>query len=269
MGRSKINCNQKQKNNGKQMNTTMMTGKPAGSRRWKLATGLIALALLAGGLTACRTTKQVSETEKDFSGFLGDYSKLKKGEGNEANFIYVDRSADWAKYTKIYIKPVELWKSEDKDSRFGKMSHDEQEELISLFHTAMANALENDFQLVDQPGPDTLVAHAALTEAGKSWPVLNLVSTVYPAALVLSYVKQGFTGTGSFVGKVRIEAEMTDGVTGQRVAAIVDERAGTKALRTKFDGNWGDVKLCFDWWAKRFSERLELFKQGEFTAQEL
>lgn len=247
-----------------------MTMNQPQNRRWaKLLSGVLIGGLLAGGLTACRTTKQVSETEKDFSGFLGDYSMLKKGEGNEANFVYVDKSADWAKYTKLYIKPVELWKSEDKDSRFGKMSHEEQEELISFFHTAMANSMKKDFQLVDQPGPDTLVARAALTEAGKSWPVLNLVSTVYPAALVLSYVKQGFTGTGSFVGKVRIEAELTDGVTGRRVAAVVDERAGTKALRTKFNGTWGDLRLCFDWWANRFNERLELFKKGDFSTEEL
>ena len=247
------------------MNTSMTMNKQSRSRWAKLLSGVLIGGLLAGGLTACRTTKQVSETEKDFSGFLGDYSMLKKGNGEEANFIYVDKSADWKKYTKVYIKPVELWKSDDKESRFGKMSHAEQEELISFFHTAMADALEKDFQLVDHAGPDTLVAHAALTEAGKSWPVLNLVSTVYPGALVLSYVKQGFTGTASFVGKVRIEAEMTDGVTGQRVAAIVDERAGTKALRTKFDGSWGDLKLCFDWWANRFNERLELFKKGDFS----
>ena len=57
--------------------------------------------------------------------------------------------------------------------------------------------LKKNFQIVDQPGPDTLVIHAAVTDAGKSWPVLNLVSTVYPAGLLLSYVKQGFTGTAA------------------------------------------------------------------------
>lgn len=247
----------------------MTKNQTNGSNRWKLLTAITTAGLLLGALTGCNTTKQVSQSEKDFSGFLGDYSQLKKGDGNEANFVYIDDSVNFAKYTKIYIKPIELWKSNDPDSPFGKMSNDNQQELVRMFNTALANTLEKDFQIVNQAGPDTLVIHSALTEAKKSWPVLNLVSTVYPAALLLSYVKQGFTGTGSFVGKVMIEADFTDGVTGQRVAAIVDQRAGTKALRTKFGGSWGDVKRAFDWWATRLDARLELLKKGDFSDKKL
>ena len=251
------------------MNTSMTMNQPGGSCRGKLLTGIIAAGLLLGGLTGCNTTKQVSESEKDFSGFLGDYSQLKKGDGKEANFIYIDQSANWAKYTKIYIKNVDLWKSEDKDSKLNKLSEQDQQMLVNFAHTAIANALETNFTIVDQAGPDTLVIHGAITEAKKCRPVLNLVSTVYPAALVISYIKQGITGTGTGVGAVRIEADFTDGVTGQRVAAVVDERAGTKALRTKFDGTWGDFKLAMDWWATRLDERLELLKKGDFSDKSL
>lgn len=234
----------------------------------KLIAGVVLGGLLLG-LTACNTTKQVSETPKDFSGFLGDYSQLKKGDGNEANYLYIDQSADWAKYTKIYIKPVELWKSNDPDSSLGKLSKEDQQKLVSFFHTALATALATNFTLVDQAGPDVLVVHGAITDAGKSWPVLNLVSTIYPAALVISYGKQLITGTGAFVGEVRIEAELLDGATGQRLAAAVDERAGTKALRTKFEGSWGDLNLALDWWAQRLDTRLELFKKGNFSDKSL
>ena len=230
----------------------------------KLITGVVLGGLLLG-LTACRTTKQVSENEKDFSGFLGDYSQLKKGDGNEANYIYIDKSANWAKDTKVFIKPVELWKSNDKDSSLGKLSKEDQQKLVSFFQTALVTALETNFTIVDQAGPDVLVVHGAITDAGKSWPVLDLVTTVYPAALVISFGKQLITGTGAFVGEVRIEAELTDGATGQRIAAVVDERAGTKALRTKFEGSWGDLKLALDWWSTRLDARLELLKSGNFS----
>ena len=83
--------------------------------------------------------------------------------------------------------------------------------------------------------------------------------------MALSFIKQGITGIGTGVGAVRIEADFTDGVTGQRVAAVVDERAGTKALRTKFDGTWGDFKLAMDWWATRLNARLDLLKKGNFS----
>ncbi|HEX3857440.1 MAG TPA: DUF3313 domain-containing protein [Verrucomicrobiae bacterium] len=252
------------------MKTTTTTNKLGGFRHWKLLTGIWAAGLLAGALTGCSTTKQVSQNEKDFSGFLGDYSMLQKGDGNEANYIYIDKNVNFAKYTKVYIKPIELWKSDEPDSALGKLSPENQQMLISFFNTELADSLGKDFQIVDHPdGPDVLVIHGAITDAGKSKPVLNLFSTVYPAALVLSYAKQAFTGTGTGVGKVMVEAEFTDGATGQRVAAIVDERAGTKALRTKFDGSWGDVKLAFDWWAQRLDARLELLKKGDYSTDAL
>lgn len=234
----------------------------------KLITGAVLGGFLLG-LTGCSTTKQVSETPKDFSGFLGDYSLLTKGDGNEANYLYIDKTANWAKYSKVYIKSIELWKSDDADSPLGKLSKDDQQMLVNFFHTALANSLEKNFQIVDAAAPDVLVLHGAITEARKSHPVLNLISTVYPAALVISYGKQLITGTGTGVGDVRVEAELLDGQTGQRVAAAVDERAGTKALRTKFDGTWGDLKLAFDWWSARFVERMELLKKGDFSDKSL
>jgi hypothetical protein len=252
-------------NQRNKMKTSMTMKQLGGNSRRKLLTGIIAAGLLLGGLTACRTTKQVGESEKDFSGFLGDYSMLQKGTNGESNFIYIDQSANWAKYTKIYIKNVDLWKSEDKDSKLNKLSEKDQQMMVNFAHTALAEALGKDFQMVDQAGPDTLVIHGAITDAKKSWPVLNLVSSVYPAALAISYGKQLITGTGTGVGVVRIEADFTDGVTGRRVAAVVDERAGTKVLRTKFDGTWGDYKLAMDWWATRLNERLELLKKGDFS----
>jgi hypothetical protein len=251
------------------MKTTMAMNKQCGNRWSKLLSGVFVAGLLAVGLTGCDTTKQVSETPKDFSGLLDDYSQLEKGPSGMANYVYFDHNADWAKYTKIYIKPIELWKSTDPDSPFGKMSQEDQQRLVSFFDTSLVNALEKNFQIVDQAGPGVLVIHGALTEAKKSWPVANLVSSVYPATLVMSYAKQAFTGTGTFVGKVNIEADFTDGVTGQRVAAVVDSRAGTKALRSKFSGSWGDVDLSFDWWANRLDLRLQLLKTGDYSNKDL
>jgi len=225
----------------------------------------LALILAASLLTACNTTHQVRETPKDFSGFLGDYSQLRPGEREEANYLYIDHSVKWAAYTKVYIKNVDLWQSDNLDSPLGQLSHDRQQMLVNFFHTALVDALSPNFQIVDQPGPGVLVVHAAITEARQCRPVLNLVSSVVPMAMVMSYAKQLITGTGTGVGEVRIEAEITDGATGQRIAAGVDARAGTKALRTKFDGTWGDAKLAFDWWASRLDVRLLLLQKGDFT----
>ena len=251
------------------MNTSMTMNQPGGTRRWKLLIGIVAAGLLVGGLTACRTTHQVGESEKDFSGFLGDYSMLTKGDGNEANYIYIDRSVNWAKYTKVYIKNIDLWKSEDTNSPFGNMDSAQQQMLVNFAHTAIAEALQTNFTIVDQAGPDTLVIHAALTEAKKSRPVSNLVSSVVPMGIGLSLVKRVIFGTGLGVGECQAEAEFMDGGNGQIVCEAVDRRAGTKALRTKFDGTFGDVKLCMDYWSQRAAFKLEQLRVNSADKSEM
>lgn len=235
--------------------------------RWQWRAAIVVAALL--GLTACRTTQQVSQDPKDFSGFLGNYSALQRGEKGEANYLYIDASAPWGHYTKIYVRPVELWKSDAADSALSRLSPQNQQLLVDYFHTALLNALEKKYQVVNYAGPDVLVIHAAVTDARKSQPVLNLVSSVLPVGMAASFTKQLITGTGAGVGLVMMEADFLDGQTGQRVAAVVDARAGTKAVRTKFNSTWGDVKLAFDWWAQRLVGRLQLIQKGDFSTEQL
>jgi len=250
------------------MNTTFALNPPA-RRAMRLLAGLLAGVLLMGGLSACRTTKQVRQSPSDFSGFLGDYSLLQKGKGKEANYLYINTNANWGKFTKVYIQGVQLWNSDQPDSPLGKMSPDNQQLLVNLYHTALVDGLEKDFTVVDQPGPDTVIVTGAVTEARKSKPVLNLISSVVPMGMALSLTKQVITGSGTGVGLIMVEVKITDGGNGDILCEAVDARAGTKALRTKFNSTWGDVKLAFDWWSQRLAVRAALFKQGDFSSKRL
>lgn len=245
------------------MNTTMTTNELGGSRLFKPLAGVLIGGLLLG-FTACSTTHQVSRGVEQ-SGFLGDYSQLQKGVKDRAVYSYWNPSAKWSKYTKIMIEPVELWKSDDPDSPLGGLSTQKQQMLVSALQTAMSDSLSKDYTIVDQPGPDVMVIRAAITEAKRSKPVLNLVSSVYPAAIVLSFGKQVIWGTGTGVGAVTVEGEILDGQTHERLVAAVDRRAGTKAWRSKFNGTFGDVKASFDWWANRLGQRLTEERTGTTT----
>jgi Protein of unknown function (DUF3313) len=239
------------------MNTLVATNKRGETRR--LVLEVLGVGLLLG-MVACATTRQVSKVET--SGFLGDYSDLQKGKKGQAALVYINPNANWAQYSKVYVQPVQLWASDDPDSAMGKLSPETQQRLIDLLNTALVEQLQNDYEIVSQPGPDTLVIRAAITDAKHSKPVINLVSSVYLPLKVVSFGKQLVTGTGIGVGAVQVECEIQDGQTNQRLAAVVDRRAGTKALRSKFDGPWGDVKLSFDWWATRLRTRLSEERQG-------
>src|ERR1700759_1836854 len=106
----------------------MMNNRDQSSAKW--LTGLLTVVLSIGWLSACKTTHQADESPKDFSGFLGNYSMLQKGTDDEANYVYIDKSVQWAKYPKVYIKPVELWKSDESDSALNKMSPEDQQLLV-------------------------------------------------------------------------------------------------------------------------------------------
>jgi len=221
-------------------------------RRARLLTGMAAAGLLLG-LTACRTTHEV-RGDMEESGFLKDYSQLHESKGDAAKMIYIDTLANWSKYDKIYIEPIELWKADDPETKLGKLDKEQQQMLVDYFYTALSNSLSKNFEIVNQAGPGVLVIRGAITEAKKCRPVSNLVSTVMPIGMALSLVKRGIFGTGMGVGECQVEAELLDGATGRVVAAGMDRRAGTKALRTKFDGTFGDVKLAMDFWAERLGK---------------
>ena len=79
---------------------------------------------------------------------------------------------------------------------------------------------------------------------------------------MVSGVTKLATGTYAFVGTAGIEAEFLDSLSGHRLAAAIDERAGGRSLR---GGNttWSDVQNAFDFWAAQMRTRLaELSGRG-------
>jgi Protein of unknown function (DUF3313) len=42
------------------------------------------------------------------SGFLGDYSQLKPGNEGQSALVYINPNAQWSKYTKVILDPVQF-----------------------------------------------------------------------------------------------------------------------------------------------------------------
>jgi hypothetical protein len=240
------------------------TRQTPGPRWLKLAAPLLAVSMLCG-LTACKTTRQVTKDSfYEPSGFLGDYAQLMPGTNGQARLVYVKPGVQWNKYTKIWIKPIELWRSDDPEAPLGKLTPENQQALIDLLNTSLANALTN-YQFVSQGGADVLVIHAALTDARKSKAVSGVISSIWLPLKLVSWGKQSLSGTAIGVGSVTIEVELLDGQSNERLVAAVDSRSGTTAIRSKFSGTWGDVEKSFDWWAQRLATRLAEERAGTAT----
>ena len=222
-------------------------------------TPLLLTAVLAAFFAGCASSTNNAQQ----SGFLGNYSDLREGGKDEARYIYIDRKANFTKYTKAKIAPVTLWSVGD--SELDDIDPAELQKLADYLHTSIYNALKKDYEIVETNGPDVMLVRVALTEATGAKRGLNTVSTIIPIGLVVSAGKKLATGSHAFVGKASIEVELLDSSNGTRLGAAVDERAGAKGVEAK----WTQVEKAFDFWSEKMRDRLERLTRASRLKQSL
>jgi hypothetical protein len=209
--------------------------------------GILALVMIGG----CALTRQTRSVEK--SGFLGDYSDLREGESGEAQLVYIKPGARWATYDKIVIDPVTLWTASE--SSLTSVALEDQQLLADYLDASLRHHLQQDYQIVDRPEAGALRLRVAITDAKGAHVVANTVSKIVPQLRVLTTVGGLATDTQLLVGRAGVEAEVLDSVTHERLAAAVDSRAGTKAIRGGLS-TWADVQNAFDFWSEKLRTRL-------------
>ncbi|MDO9162912.1 MAG: DUF3313 domain-containing protein [Methylococcaceae bacterium] len=215
-----------------------------------IATFVLTLAL---SMSACTPIKQARDVDQ--SGFLGDYSMLQEGKDGEALKIYINPQYQQSckGYDKVIIEPVTMWVRDKSD--LADLSAADRQTLVNHLHGSLVNEIGKHYQVVSTPQPGTLRIKTAITEAEGSWVALDTVSSFVPQLLVMSKLKEIATGTGSFVGKASGEADITDAITGERIAAAADRIVGAKSV-TGVTSKWDDVTRAFDFWAGRMAYRL-------------
>jgi hypothetical protein len=121
--------------------------------------------------------------------------------------------------------------------------------------------LDDDYQLVKEPGPDVLRLRVAITEAEGSWRVIDgRLGDELDDDLQAVATKEPSEETRSFVGKAGVEAELLDSTAGTRLAAAIDRRVGARTLKPEKSA-WSDVERAFRYWADRLRERLAELRQ--------
>lgn len=215
---------------------------------------LVLLGVAGALLTGCTTSQARSA---DPSGFLGDYSQLREGSGDEALLTYVDKAADWKRYTKIRFDPVTAFAT----SQLADVPHEQVQEFVDYVDAAVREALKDDYAFVDHDGPDVLHLRIAITEAEGAFVPLNAFSTLMPIGRVLAEAKQLATGTGAFTGSAGVELDLRDSASDARLFAAVDRRVGRKAVKGMFS-KWSDVTEAYDAWAGILRDRLASLRSG-------
>ncbi len=217
-----------------------------------LMAALIAAPLISTGCTATRERRGAPEE----SSFLGDYSQLRENPDYPAARVYIRPGVMWSRYNAVQIDSVGLW-----GDAAANISAEDQKVLTDTLLKSLEDDLGKYFTLVNQPGPNTLRLRVALTQVGAAKPVLRTISTVVPQLRVLGSIVGLAADTATTVGSATVEMEVLDSATNQRLAAAVDERAGTKVLFAKRAyTTWGDVQAACGYWAERIA--WQMARQG-------
>lgn len=202
-------------------------------------------------LVACAPTKQARSVET--SGFLGTlYPLMHKGEEGEALLIYKNpklAAIPRGTYKKMLFDHVQVWGPPTLHAARLK----EAQQVADLLYSLVYQSLSKDYEMVAEPGPNTLHVQAAITKADPAYVVLRAISTI-PAPMnvlaVASLLKNLGTGKPLFVGDVSVEMKIADAQTGEVLAGVADRRIGKKRLDADSFDSWDDVHKALEYWAE-------------------
>jgi hypothetical protein len=199
------------------------------------------MSLMLGG---CMTTKEARSVEP--KGVLFDPAILSKGEGDQVLQRYLNPRANLKEYRKVMIAPVKFFKP-------AQASPEELTDLQNLannFNQYLFAELSKDYNVVLAPEAGTLRIETAITQADKSNPTMDFISTVLPIGLAVSIVKDSVTGKPLNVGEISGEVKITDATTGELMAAAADSRVGGKSFKGMFS-SWSDANHAMEYWATK------------------
>ncbi|MHC4932741.1 MAG: DUF3313 domain-containing protein [Planctomycetota bacterium] len=190
------------------------------------------LLLFAGALLLCGC-----RSRPEGSGFLSDYSQLKKNKNHEHAWGWQNDAIDLRDYDRLIIDPVQVKLLPE--SQGHELSDETLRKVASAFRNILIEAVEPYYNVVSSGGPGVLRLKIAVTDVE---PAPNLMDS---------------HATGSVdVGQAAMEAEMIDSATGELVAAAMSRIKGSEE-GYKAPERWRHVEGAFREWAQRLLDYLD------------
>ncbi len=229
-------------------------------------------------LSGCASTNWNAKAEggPKYSGFLNDYSELQPVGGDSKAMRYMNPQADIRKYNRILLEKIMVVLKDD--AEYKAIDPDQLKALTDYFREAIVRELGDAYPLVNEAGPDVLRVRLAITDLVPTKAEMSFVTLAVPYAtlpdLISGAATKGGVGSAPYLGHTSIEGEALDSVTLVQVYAFVDDRypkkydvdtsEGVGKAITKGYGEyfksykaWAYTKEAFDYWAKKFRNRLD------------
>lgn len=214
--------------------------------------GTVCIASLA--LAGC-TSKVVEPDE--YSGFLGDYSRLKeeKSPSGAAVMRWVDPKIDPKKYKSIYIEPTQFY---PKPQPTAKIPQSTLSGITTYYDQALKREAGKVLPLATGPGPGVIVMRAAITAVSSKTKSLQPYEVI-PIALVAAAVSTA-TGIRDQETTLGTEAVILDGGNNAVIAQVVRKGTGKPLASESEVMKSDDVKSVIDGWASDMNKALAKLK---------
>ena len=203
-----------------------------------------AMACLA--VAGCATTGGAS-SGAHHSGFLTSYERLQPFEGREGVLRYIDRSANWRPYDKLFIEPVQIVINQD--GPYKGVQPDAMKRITDSFHKAFVDAVTPAYRIVQAPGPDVLRVRLAIAGVQPVSPPLGVTDFI-PIKAVFN-VGRAMAGEAPRVAELTAEIEVLDSGNRQVAAAVVT-RKSDQTLAQGDRITWSDLSSIVNSWARQF-----------------
>lgn len=229
----------------------------------KTTIGTVLAVMVLAGCQSSQTTQpgDVGTAQAQRSGFLGDYSQLKPAPDRDGVELYIDRSVDYTRYTKLLLDPIQVLATPapgqppPAPDAVARMSAD--------FQQSLQRALAPTYQVVTAAGPDVLRVRIAITNLQTVKPPTG-ASDFLP---IKALYNAGRAAAGTSPRLVEMTAEMEAlAPDGQRVVAATATRRGDKTLPQGEQITWAELQSVSDYWAGNFRTRLDEMR-GSGTAR--
>ncbi|MBC3375721.1 DUF3313 domain-containing protein [Pseudomonas sp. SWRI92] len=203
--------------------------------------GTVCIASLA--LAGC--SSKITQPD-EYSGFLGDYSRLKeeKSPSGAAVMRWIDPKIDLAKYSSVYIEPTQLY---PKPQPTVKIPAATLAGITSYYDQALKREVGRSLPLATSPGPGVLVVRAAITAVSSKTEGLKPYEVI-PIALVAAAVSTA-SGIRDQETTLGTEAVFLDGGSNTAIAQVVRKGTGKPLSNESQVMKADDVKAVIDGWA--------------------
>lgn len=196
------------------------------------------------GLSGCAGNKVDS---RDYSGFLGDYSRLAPQQSPSGAPVmrWIDPALDISRYHSVYIERSQFYPKPQPTARISQKTLDD---ITRYYDGALQREVARTMPLARSPGPGVIVVRPAITAVSSAKEGLRAYEVI-PVALVVAAVGAA-AGTRDEETVIATEAAFIDGGTNQVLAQVVRKGTGMTLENDSQMMTAEDFKAVLDGWAR-------------------